>query len=302
MYRRVLVPLDGSRLAEAVLSFIEKVAGPLDMEIVLIQVVSLTPEEVIGLAPNSARREPEARQYLEPLASELRHRGLRARVEVASGVPATEIAAAAVRADADLIAMTTHGRSGFGRLLVGSIAEAVLRVAPVPVFLLKLTEAALSGPARVPVEVDRILFATDFSEAALAAWPTARSVAAALEAELIVQHVIAPLRVQGDFPPDIYSRYHEEARVEAERELAGLLAEAAGVKVRTRLDGGRAAEEILRAAVEERADLIVLGTAGRTGVSRLLVGSVAAEVVRRAPCPVVTVGPARRDDMGSRAA
>lgn len=204
--------------------------------------------------------------------------------------------------DADLIAMTTHGRSGLGRLLFGSIAEAVLRAAPVPLFLLKTTEAALGGSARVPAEVDRILFATDFSEAAPVAWSTARSMAAALEAELVVQHVVPPLTVQGDFPPDIYSRYHEEARAEAEREFARLLADTAGVKARTRLDGGRVAEEILRAAVEERADLIVMGTTGRSGVRRLLVGSVAAEVVRRAPCAVVTVGPARLDDAGSRAA
>jgi len=169
------------------------------------------------------------------------------------------------------------------------------------VFLLRMTEAAVSRPARAPLEVSRILFATDFSEAALAAWPTARSMAVALEAELIVQHVVPPLTVAGELPVDVLSRYREEARAEAERDLAGLLADAAGVKARTRLDGGRAAEEILRAATEEGAGLIVMGTTGKAGVRRLLVGSVAAEVVRRAPCPVVTVSTAARREASAHA-
>jgi nucleotide-binding universal stress UspA family protein len=312
MSQRVLVPLDGSRAAEAIVPLIAEFAGPLQMEMVLIRVVSLSPEEAIGVAPDFAQDTPvprqlEARQYLEPLVSELQARGIRARAQVSLGEPAAEIVAAARELGADLIAMTTHGRSGLGRLRFGSVAEAVLRAAPIPVFLLKMTEEALTtrGSAGKPrVKVDHLLFATDFSEAARAAWPTARSLAAAFGAELILEHVIPPLGVQGDLPSEVFLRYWEGARAQAGLELAKLGAEAEGegVRVRARVEAGRAADEILRAAEEERADLIVMGTTGRSGVRRLLLGSVAAEVIRLAPCPVVTVGPAGQEPKGSRVA
>lgn len=310
MYKRVLVPLDGSRVAEAILPFIKEIAGSLDIEISLLRVVSLTPEEVIGVAPKFALDTPaaleqDAQRYLEPRVEELRARGIRASARVAVGEAASEIVAAARQVGADLIAMTTHGRSGLGRLLFGSVAESVLRAAPIPVFLLKMTEQALKAIGSIGTErvrVNRILFATDLSDSALAAWPTARNLATAFEAELILQHVVPPLPVQGDFPAEIFSRYWEEARAEAERELGRLIDAAPGLKTRIRLDEGRAADHILRAAAEEDVDLIVMGTTGRSGMRRLLLGSVAIEVVRLAPCPVVTVGPASQKESESRAA
>jgi len=157
-----------------------------------------------------------------------------------------------------------------------------------------------TGKERVPAT--RILFTTDFSDAAMAAWPTARNIAAAFEAELILQHVVPPLTVQGDFPSEIFSRYWEEARADAEREMGRLIDEASGLKARIRVDEGRPADHILRAAAEEGVDLIVMGTTGRSGVQRLLLGSVAAEVVRLAPCPVVTVGPSSQKGNETRAA
>lgn len=310
MYKRVLVPLDGSRVAEAVLPFIKEIAGSLDMEIVLLRVVSLTSEEVIGIAPKFALDTPaglrqDAQRYLEPRVEEFEARGVRASARVAVGEAASEIVAAARQVGADLIAMTTHGRSGLGRLLFGSVAESVLRAAPIPVFLLKMTEEALNAigsTGNERLQVNRILFATDLSDAAMAAWPTARSIAAAFEAELILQHVVPPLAIQGDFPSEIFSRYWGVARAEAERKLGRLVNEAPGLKTRIRLDEGRAADHILQAAAEEGVGLIVMGTTGRSGVRRLLLGSVAAEIVRLAPCPVVAVGPSSRKGSESRVA
>ena len=153
MYRRVLVPLDGSPLAESILRFIEEIAGPLDMEVVLLRVVPLSPEEVMGIAPSvgmdtMVARELTAQRYLKSLVDELwATKGLRARAEVVLGEPAPEIVATARKVDADLIAMTTHGRSGFGRLMFGSVAEAVVRAAPVPVFLMRMVETAVESQA-----------------------------------------------------------------------------------------------------------------------------------------------------------
>lgn len=144
--------------------------------------------------------------------------------------------------------------------------------------------------------VGRLLYATDFSPASLAAWPAARGLAKVFRAELVVLHVVPPLEAPpGDFyAPDIFTRYWEEARDEAEAEIAKLVREAQGegLKARSRVDKGRAADQIRLSAAEEQAALVVVGTAGRSGVQRLFIGSVADEVVRLAPCAVVTVGPA----------
>jgi nucleotide-binding universal stress UspA family protein len=145
-YRRVLVPLDGSPVAESIIPFIVDIAGPLDMEIVLLRVV--TPAVVQAGAPvpgvvteELAARTTEARDYLSTIAAELWGRGLRVQVRVRPGTAVQEILAATRECAADLIAMTTHGRSGLRRLVFGSVAEAVLRLADTPVLLMRLTAA-----------------------------------------------------------------------------------------------------------------------------------------------------------------
>ena len=148
MYQRVLVPLDGSRVAEGILPFIEQIAGPVDMEVLLVRVVPL----IVAMAKEAQAGAPilkelDAQGYLEPLVASLKAKGVRAGARVRIGDPATEIVAAAKEINADLIAMTTHGRTGLGRLLFGSVAEAVLRGSPIPVFLMRMTEAALASAA-----------------------------------------------------------------------------------------------------------------------------------------------------------
>ena len=149
MYKRVVVPLDGSPLAEGMLRFIVDIAGPLDLEVVLLRVIRTLPPQA-SAAIRAARLESaepgteDAREYLAPLAAELGRRGVRARTQVRHGEPVDEIVACANEVDADLIAMTTHGRSGLGRWLFGSVAEAVLRQAEIPVFLMRMTEAQVA--------------------------------------------------------------------------------------------------------------------------------------------------------------
>jgi nucleotide-binding universal stress UspA family protein len=146
VYKRTIVPLDGSPVAETVLPFIIEIAGPLDMEVVLLRVVQPVPPMVIEgshhvVVEDVEARQTDAEEYLAPLAVELRNRGVRVEAQVRRGQPADEIIAAARATRADLIAMSTHGRSGLGRLVFGSVAEAVLRQAGIPVFLLRATEA-----------------------------------------------------------------------------------------------------------------------------------------------------------------
>jgi nucleotide-binding universal stress UspA family protein len=148
MYERVLIPLDGSELGEAILPFAEKIAGPLDAEVVLVRVVEPLSAVEAMAAPGVVTpdtfplREMEAKRYLTDVEKRLTGKGLRVRARIQIGSPAEEIVAAAATVGADLIAMTTHGRSDLTRVLFGSVAEAVLRASPVPVLMIRMTEKA----------------------------------------------------------------------------------------------------------------------------------------------------------------
>jgi nucleotide-binding universal stress UspA family protein len=150
MYKRILIPLDGSRLAEGILPFILQIAGPLDLDVVLVRVMQPVPPQAIEgttvfTVNDVAASLRKAREYLAPVAADLRRRGLRVTTDARHGQPVAEIVAAAREAGAGLIAMTTHGRSGFSRLMFGSVAEAVLRQADVPVLMMRLTERQVSA-------------------------------------------------------------------------------------------------------------------------------------------------------------
>lgn len=147
-----------------------------------------------------------------------------------------------------------------------------------------MTEAADGAP--------RIVVATDFSPAAEAAWVVARRLARALGARLILTHVFveATLYGEGPFAGDrvraVYAAARQWVEQMLERWAEGARAE--GLTVETRVRTGRPHREIVAVATEERADFVVMGTRGRGGLERTLLGSVADRVIRLAPCPVLT--------------
>ncbi|MEP7356216.1 MAG: universal stress protein [Anaerolineales bacterium] len=155
MFKTILVALDGSALAEQALAPAFSVAAKYKASIVLLRVVP--PERVLpgwqylAASPNSTPADPvqalieEAQDYLAGLS--LPAADIPAHTRVLVGAPPEIIVAAAAEAGADLIAMSTHGRTGLTRLLYGSVAEAVLRGSPVPVLLV---------PNRVPVRLTKV--------------------------------------------------------------------------------------------------------------------------------------------------
>jgi nucleotide-binding universal stress UspA family protein len=153
MYKRALVPLDGSMVAEAIVPFILEIAGPLDMEVALLRVVVPAPPVVLEASGAVAVEDVEklrkdAEEYLASVAPGLRAKGVKVTTSVRCGGNAVmEILDRARSLDADLIAMTTHGRGGLGRLLFGSIAEAVLRQAEIPVFMMRQTREQVAARA-----------------------------------------------------------------------------------------------------------------------------------------------------------
>jgi nucleotide-binding universal stress UspA family protein len=139
-----------------------------------------------------------------------------------------------------------------------------------------------------------ILHPTDFSPASRAAFARALADARAERAELLIVHVLSPVTpLTGDeyMSPQTYADVQKSVQAYGQKQLDKVVAKAkaAGARVRGLLLEGTTAEAIARAAKSRRADVIVMGTHGRTGLSRLLMGSVAERVVGTAPCPVLTV-------------
>jgi nucleotide-binding universal stress UspA family protein len=136
-----------------------------------------------------------------------------------------------------------------------------------------------------------ILLATDFSSSSNAAWKRGLALAKASGAPVLLVHVIPSLARTGTVPW-VYREIEAELRADAARKLRTLLerARAAGVRARSRLLSGTPAHEaIAREARRAKADLIVVGTHGRTGLAGALIGSVARRVIAGAPCPVLSV-------------
>ena len=133
MIKKILVPLDGSDIAEAILPLAQELAAPLKAEVTLLQVQSGT-----GMLSHVTERETyEASAYLKVHVLAFSEQGITAHHVIRTGHAAAEIIDYATVNKMDLIAMSTHGRSGLSRAVMGSVAEQVVRHAPVPVLLVK---------------------------------------------------------------------------------------------------------------------------------------------------------------------
>jgi nucleotide-binding universal stress UspA family protein len=150
MYEKILVPLDGSELAEWAVRHAEEIARGTGAEILLLQAVYLpmpiVPEAVLiagGKAVEEAGKEAAA--YLEKMAESLRAEGFRVRTMVEERPPADAILRIADREEVDAIVMSTHGRSGLSRLVMGSVAESVLHATGRPVMLVKPAPPAVAA-------------------------------------------------------------------------------------------------------------------------------------------------------------
>jgi nucleotide-binding universal stress UspA family protein len=201
-------------------------------------------------------------------------------VIVEHGRPAKQILERARIMPAELIVIGTHGVGGFEYLVLGSVAEKVLRQANCPVLTIPPRAHATSS-----LPFKQILCPVDFSESARAACDVALSLADG-RAELTVLHAL-------EWPSDAFEPFTPEYRREQEeraaRELQEWIPKGMGHPPRIQLAPGKAYREILRVAAEAHADLIVMGVQGRNALDLMLFGSTTNQVVRRATCPVLTL-------------
>jgi nucleotide-binding universal stress UspA family protein len=282
MFERILVPLDGSELAESVLTQVRQVLSHKDSEILLLRVVTLPPSVEEDAGEPLDLLWSRAAEYLQNITGRLSAQGIRVRSKVVEGSPANQILEVARNERVTLIALSTHGRTGLSRWVFGSVTEKVVRVSPVPV---------LAVPSFVGMGGDA--FPTGAREL-----PFKKIVAPIASAELSLD-VVAPLaqfaQVFGAHVFLVNVCQGAECAVPVhEMRLAYERLREGGVSAEPILKQGDAAVQILEACRETGADLIAMTTHGRSGVSRWMMGSVAEKVLWASNVPLLVVRPAKR--------
>ncbi len=295
MFRRILIPLDGSSLSERALPIAAAVAQSTGGRLILVRaaVAHSLPGTDEGKAQLQAVHDAQA--YLQTIAR--RYNDLLDLECVAPLAPPEEgiLMEAEVRR-ADLIMMTTHGRSGLGRFVYGSVTESVLAHSPVPVWIVRMGSAAPGAPRDRGVR-PRILVPLDGSGFAEAVLPYATALARALDWTVVLLRVAPPALptvVEAEISASqLPAPLVAEPPSEADRYLAAVAAslKAQGVRAQPLVRVGPPAQAILDESAASGADLVVMATHGRSGMSRMLYGSVAAEVLHRGHLPLLLVRP-----------
>jgi len=314
VYKRMLVPLDGSELAEVVFNYAKELAGRLDLDVILLHVHGPGERELVPLhrayverAAEIVRRQSEEVQ--QRTGTRPGGKALEVRGDLAEGDPAEEILRYADKNKIDLILMATHGRSGVKRWAIGSAADKVLRASKIPVLLVR---------AGIPQEIvydqwprRTMLVPLDGSKLAEAVLPHVEALAKQRGAELVevvLLRVCEPPVIISDYPEAVMALTWEEhveqatawSRRVAEQYLAGVekRLKDAGLRVRSEVvvsefPGRNPAYDIIEYANRNPFNIIVMATHGRSGVSRWAYGSAADKVLQGVSSPVFLVRPRR---------
>jgi nucleotide-binding universal stress UspA family protein len=291
-FSRILVPVDLSEFSQRAVDHAAAIAHWYDASMTVLFVFANMP---VMDVPPLVLPDVERERIVEALREVTRQvpSGVSVDLQVREAYEVhREILAEAERIHADLVVLGSHGRSGVGRLLLGSVTEKVMREARGPTLV--VPRRAPDTSPNEPVRFRRIVCPVDFSEGSLEALKYATSLAEEADAELTAVHVI-------EIPPELVTRHgadpvdvdriRAEAEAERLRELRALIPAAARTfcTVHTAVREGAAYREILRVAGETDADLIVMGVQGRGAVDLMVFGSNTARVTRSATCPVLIV-------------
>jgi len=294
--KKILFPTDFSRCAEQALTHAVFLAEKYGAEIYVLHVItifedqpSIVSREITDTEEMIKKLEDVAGKQLDKIFNSHNSDNIKITTAIRRGLSAApSILEYSSDNDIDLIVMGTHGRRGFGHLLLGSAAEEVVRMASCPVFTIR----ELKEPKEI-AQVNNILVPIDFSNYSKKALAYSSQIAQSYNAQLQVLHIIEEtmhpaFSVSGkssifDLVPDI----RDDSRKRVEKMMKEIVSDK--VKFHIYIQGGRAANAIIQFSKENSTDLIVIATHGLTGFEHMLLGSVTEKVVRMAPCPVFTV-------------
>jgi nucleotide-binding universal stress UspA family protein len=292
--RRILCPVDFSDASRHAFAHAVVIGGWYGASITVLHVASpvVLPEQPIVFAgfPTVAVA-PEDRPTLETRLRdwlELPAGRQTADIIIEDGYNASaHILERAASWPADLLVMGTHGRSGFDRVVLGSVTEKVLRKASCPVLTVPPPAVRV---AKLPYK--RVLCPIDFSPSSIAAFRFACSIAKESDAHLTLMHVFdSP--VDSDWPVQQFDspEFRAQREAEARHRLDALIADdvRTWAEPATHVSFGKPYRRILAVAEKDEVDLLVMGVHGRNPLDMLLMGSTTNQVVRRASCPVLTL-------------
>lgn len=303
MYTRILVPLDGSTTAEQVVPYARTFARRLKLPVELLAVIDagalLTSVERARLFDNLLDQESrKSKEYLERIAE--RFSGSRVKRTVQQGKAAEAIIEKAAADNSTLIAMTTHGRSGLNRWLLGSVAEKILRGSANPLLLVRaVPNASTEGEATLK----SIVVPLDGSKLAESVLPTVTQIAKKLDLEIVLFRAytnpyIPFISGSGHYAvnlDELLAGVRDEARNYLEEKIAELSKQ--GVEeISYVLEEGVAADKIVSVASHTAESLAAICSHGRSGLKRWVLGSVAETVVRHSNNPVLVLRPATVGD------
>lgn len=313
MYRKVVVPLDGSVLAESVLSHVAELIRDRGSQVYLLSITPMMKAVIppfLDLHLRGEERHPaeeELRQYLQAVAQQLDQLATDVQINVRSGRPADEILTFVDEVGADLVAMSAHGRSGIGRWVFGSVTDRVLRATKCPVLLVRTPHQKSCSAYR------RVVVPLDGSELAEQVLPYIQALVRApqpsslLEAEVIgnarvfLVSVLATglsertVALLTSYPPGLQlaTTALDHAEVQLRSYLRSVVAvlRKQGIATQIAVRRGAPADQILAYAAEVGADLIGMSTHGLSGNDRWVYGNVAGKVLQGALSPVLLVRP-----------
>jgi nucleotide-binding universal stress UspA family protein len=285
---------DFSKLAEQVVAYGITLARELNAKLIVCHVVDFPTVTMYGEAvaapiEHQNRFMDFARNEINRLVGDA---PVDSQALVTLGNTTEEISRLVVDFNADLVITATHGRSGLKRFFLGSVTERLMRTLPCPLLVLRgAEEGATVEPANFPFQ--RILVGCDFSADSDLAFENSLSMAQEFEAELHMVHVVEPSGYKDlfkmpaesgeKFKQDLYDMIKERLRAMVPEEAMNWLT------LETHLLVGKPYAEIIRYAEINEIDLIVLGIRGHGMVEDILMGSTTDRVIRRAPCPVLSV-------------
>lgn len=304
MFTRIFVPLDGSDIAAQALPYAitlaEKCGSALTLASVLLpRLRDLGMADFFGVTSETRRAAEDrafvmASDYLESVAAPLRARGLSVDIELIRGDDAAdEIVEGAAAEESTLIVMSTHGRTGFDRLRIGSVAQKVARRAAMPTLIVRAQENPSPGDV---VSVQQITVTLDGSSLAETALPIAIRLAQMFGVPLtllrVIPNVIYPTAYYDTAYMPPIEELEEYARAEAEHYLTQVREHLKRSDVRAQWLHSLAStpEAIINAYLAKQPPgIVVMASHGRGGISRWMLGSTAEGVVTGAPCPVLVV-------------
>lgn len=296
--RTILVPLDGSETGERALPWAKAVAGS-DAEIILMEVTPIASTirsfsgQVIGSAATIQEGYRQmAEQQLKEAADRWLGAGGKMSTVIAQGDPGEQILATVEEKDVDLIVMSSHGRGAIGRFVSGSVADRVVRHAPVPVMIV-----GPEGEITTEAVIERIIAPIEDTELSRAAVPTAAALSQRTGAPVTVVHVVVPATdyaitypgAIGTIPPSVFDGAFEQMVADAntlvQQTVASLRED--GIEATGEVYSGPPATTILSEL--RPGDVVVLSSHARQGLARWAIGSTSMKLIRNGQAPVVVV-------------